>query len=153
MSENPSEECICLCEAEDLVDVFELVNKLNKKYEKLQRNNIHSLELTPTQHFILRELWESDGRQFKDLADECNCSRSTITGVIDTMEKKKLVIREAHPSDRRSLLVKLTKKGIELKSATPPLETMVKDCCSGINQEEIENLGHLLEKLLNSLCV
>ncbi len=153
MSENPSEECICLCEAEDLVDVFELVNKLNKKYEKLQRDNIHRLELTPTQHFILRELWESDGRQFKDLADECNCSRSTITGVIDNMEKKNLVIRKSHPSDRRSLLVKLTEEGKKLESSIPPLETMVKDCCPGINQKEIEDLGHLLEKLLNSLSI
>ena len=153
MSENPSEECICSCEAKDIVDVFELVNKLNKKYEKIQRDNIQKLELTTTQHFILRELWESDGRQFKDLADGCNCSRSTITGVIDNMEKKNLVIRESHPSDRRSLLVKLTEKGKKLKSSTPPLETMVNGCCEGIKQEEIESLGVLLEKLLNSLIV
>jgi len=151
MSDKPSEDCSC--EAKDVVDVFKLVNILNKKYEKLQRDNFQKLELTPTQHFILRELWEKDGRQFKDLAAECNCSRSTITGVIDTMEKKNLVIRESHPSDRRSLLVKLTEEGEKLEISIPPLEKMVNGCCEGINQEEIENLGHLLEKLLNSLNV
>lgn len=141
---------IC-CQPEDIVQVFKLINTLNKKYEKLQRNNIQMLELTPTQHLILRELWSSDGQQFKELAETCNCSRSTITGVVDTMEKKELVSRESHPSDRRSLLVKLTKKGEDLKTKTPRLESMVNGCCPEINEEEIKKLGELLQKLLNSL--
>lgn len=148
MNEEKTQVC---CQPKDIVDVFELINMLNKKYEKLQRNNIQQLELTPTQHFILRELWRSDGQQFKDLAETCNCSRSTITGVVDTMEKKELVSREANPDDRRSLLVKLTEKGKGLKKQTPPLESIVNGCCPGINQEEIEKLGELLQKLLNSL--
>ena len=150
MSEAPNKTC---CQPKDVVDVFDLINILNKKYEKLQRENIHELELTPTQLNILRKLWEKDGRQFKDLADGCNCSRSTITGVIDTMEKKEIVFREANLKDRRSIFVKLTVKGKKLRKTTPPLEAMVNGCCSGINQEEIENLGCLLEKLLNSLSI
>ncbi len=153
MNEESIESCGCICEAKDIVKVFELINKLHKKYEKLQRNNIQKLALTPTQHYIFRKLWEKDGRQFKDLAEGCNCSRATITGVIDTMERKELVFREANPKDRRSVLVKLTEEGKNLKSSTPPLETMVNGCCEGIKQEEIENLGVMLEKLLNSLIV
>ena len=144
------EKRIC-CQPKDVVDVFELINTLSKKYEKLQRENIQDLELTPSQHFILRELWNTDGQQFKDLAEKCDCSRSTITGIVDTMEKKKLVVRDSHPNDRRSLLVKLTDKGKNLKRVAPPLEKMVNGCCPGINQDEIEKLGELLEKLLNSL--
>ena len=150
MSETPNKNC---CQPKDVVDVFDLINVLNKKYEKLQRENIYELQLTPTQLYILRKLWEKDGRQFKDLADGCNCSRSTITGVIDTMEKKEIVIRDSNPDDRRSLLVKLTEQGKNLRKQTPPLESMVNGCCSGITQEEIENLGNLLEKLLNSLTI
>ena len=144
-----SEDTPCL--SEDTADVFELISKINKKYEKLQRKNIQELNLTPTQHFILRELWISDERQFKELADSCDCTRSTITGVVDTMEEHSLVTREKNPNDRRSTLVKLTEKGKELKNATPPIESMVNGCCPEINQEEIETLGKLLQKLLNSL--
>ncbi|MBY8982348.1 MAG: hypothetical protein KGD57_05335, partial [Candidatus Lokiarchaeota archaeon] len=39
--------------------------------------------------------------------------------VIDTMEKNELVKREQNPKDRRSTLVKLEKKGIDLKSQIP----------------------------------
>jgi DNA-binding MarR family transcriptional regulator len=148
--ENPKSTSDC-CKPQDIIDVFELINKLNKKYEKLQRDNIQKLELTPTQHFILRELWSVDGQQFKDLAEKCSCSRSTITGVVDTMEKKELVSRELNPDDRRSLFVKLTEKGKTLKKETPPLESIVNGCCPGINQEEIVKLGELLQKLLNAL--
>ncbi len=152
MSEEETPEC-CenSCKPENIVDVFNLINALNKKYEKLQRDNIQELELTPTQLFILSQLWESDGQQFKELAEKYGCSRSTITGVVDTMEKKKIVIRELHPSDRRSLLVKLTEKGKNLKKRTPPLESIVNGCCPEINQEEMKKLGELLQKLLNSL--
>ena len=112
------DSCDECCQPKEIVNVFELITTLNKKYEKLQRDNIQELELTPTQHFILSQLWESDGKQFRELAEKCECSRSTITGVVDTMEKKKIVIRELHPSDRRSLLVKLTEKGKNLKNIT-----------------------------------
>ncbi|MFX0023685.1 MAG: MarR family winged helix-turn-helix transcriptional regulator [Candidatus Hermodarchaeota archaeon] len=139
------------CLSEDAADVFELISKINKKYEKLQRKNIQELNLTPTQHLILRELWTADERPFKELADTCDCTRSTITGVVDTMEDHKLVTREKNPKDRRSTLVKLTEKGKKLKNATPPIESIVNGCCPEINQEEIETLGKLLLKLLNSL--
>ncbi|MFX1378719.1 MAG: MarR family winged helix-turn-helix transcriptional regulator [Promethearchaeota archaeon] len=139
------------CLSEDVADVFEIISKINKKYEKLQRNNIQELNLTPTQHLILRELWIADGQQFKDLADSCDCSRSTITGVIDTMEEHNLVTREQNPKDRRSTLVKLTEKGRKLKNTTPPIESIVNGCCPEINQKEMETLGGLLKKLLNSL--
>ncbi|MFX0067162.1 MAG: MarR family winged helix-turn-helix transcriptional regulator [Candidatus Hermodarchaeota archaeon] len=139
------------CLSENTADVFELISKINKKYEKLQRKNIQELNLTPTQHFILRELWMSDERQFKELAESCDCTRSTITGVVDTMEENCLVTREKNPNDRRSTLVKLTEKGKKLKNATPPIESIVNGCCPEINQEEIEILGKLLQKLLNSL--
>jgi DNA-binding MarR family transcriptional regulator len=38
-------------------------------------------------------------------------SRATVTGVLDTLVKRGLVRREPHPSDRRMVLVHLTKAG------------------------------------------
>ena len=149
MSENNPDKL--LCNPKNLTGVFELITKINRRYEKIQRKNIQNLNLTPSQHMILRQLWESDGRQFKDLAECCECTRPTITGVIDTMESNLLVTRESNPKDRRSLLVKLTDKGKNLKNDAPQLETMVNGCCSGINQEEIVSLGQLLQKLLDSI--
>lgn len=151
MKENSENSNNSQCCPEKTADVFELISKINKKYEKLQRKNIKELNLTPTQHLILRELWRNNGKQFKELADSCDCTRSTITGVVDTMEEHKLVKREKNPADRRSTLVKLTEKGKKLKNSTPPINSIVNGCCPEINQDEIEKLAELLQKLLNSL--
>jgi len=136
-------------------EVLELVHEINKKFEKMQRREISKTQedLTPAQYLLLRQLWERDGLQFKDLAVACNCSRSTVTGVVDTMEKKELVKRVAHKTDRRSILVKLTKKGRELKDSTPSLDSLLFPCCQGINADELRILTILLKRLSSSLTV
>ncbi|MFX1314643.1 MAG: MarR family winged helix-turn-helix transcriptional regulator [Promethearchaeota archaeon] len=131
-------------------EIFELINRINKKYKKLQRRIVKESNLTPSQYSILKELWESDEKPFKMLALACCCSQSTITGIIDTMEKNKLVTREANPNDRRSLLVKLTEKGKNLKSLPQPILLVVKDCCEGFKAEEVQKLTQLLKKLEKS---
>jgi DNA-binding MarR family transcriptional regulator len=131
-------------------EIFQLINILNKKYEKLQRRVVKSENLTPPQYSILMELWKSDGKQFKDLASACCCSPSTITGIVDTMEKNELVSREKNPDDRRSLLVRLTDKGKNIKSSTPPIKIILTNCCEGFTPEEADQLTFLLNKLSDS---
>ena len=144
-----SDEGVC----EGVTDVLELIHGINKKFEKMQRREITKTneDITTAQYLLLRQLWEKDGLQFKELAIACNCSRSTVTGVVDTMEKKGLVKRVAHPKDRRSILVKLTKKGRQLQESTPSLKSMTNNCCQGIEKPELDHLKFLLNKLSTSL--
>ena len=134
----------------DFSGIFQIIGKLNKKYEKLQRQIVKKDNLTPPQYSILTQLWESDGKQFKELASACCCSPSTITGIIDTMEKHNLVFRDSNPEDRRSLLVKLTEKGKKIETVTPPIKIILNNCCEGFTTEEVEKLNQLLNKLSNS---
>ncbi|MFW9874543.1 MAG: MarR family winged helix-turn-helix transcriptional regulator [Candidatus Thorarchaeota archaeon] len=138
------------CKTLNFSEIFQLINILSKKYEKLQRQIVKSENLTPPQYSILMELWKSDGKPFKDLASACCCSPSTITGIIDTMERNDLVYRENNPNDRRSLLVKLTEKGKEIKKITPPIKIILTNCCEGFTSEEVDRLTQLLNKLSNS---
>lgn len=150
MSENDSicdnDSCVIL----DFSEVFQLINTINKKFDKLQRQVVKKDNLTPPQYSILTELWKSDGKPFKELASACCCSPSTITGIIDTMEKNELVYRESNPNDRRSILAKLTPKGKEIIKVTPPIKIILNNCCEGVSPEEIELLTVLLRKLSNS---
>ena len=54
---------------------------------------------------------------------------ATITGIADTLEKKELETSNAHPHDRRSLLVMLTEKGRAVLQSTPGLEMKFGSCC------------------------
>ncbi len=139
--------CIVL----DFSEIYKLNNRINKKFEKLQRRIIQKENLTTAQYSILQQLWEKDGINFKQLADACCCSQSTITGIVDTMEKKDVVIRKMNPEDRRSVLVMLTDKGKKLESETPNINSILDNCCSGFDPNDIQLLTILLKKLDKSL--
>ena len=141
--------CIVL----DFSEIYKLTNRINKKFEKLQRKIIQKENLTTAQYSILQQLWKTDGVQFKSLADACCCSQSTITGIVDTMEKKDIVVRKQSPEDRRVWLVMLTEKGKILESETPKISSILDNCCSGFDPNDVEILTILLKKLDNTLLV
>jgi len=141
------------CVVIDFSEIYKLINRINKKFEKLQRRIIQKENLTTAQYSILQQLWKTDGVQFKTLANECCCSQSTITGIVDTMEKKDIVVRKMNPEDRRSVLVILTDKGKILENETPNINTILDNCCSGFDPNDIEDLTKLLKKMDNSFIV
>ncbi len=132
-------------------EIFQLIDLVNKKLKEIQRETIKEADLTPPQYFVLTLLWARDGRPFKELAAACYCSRATMTGIVDTLEKKELVNRAPNPEDRRSLLVELTEKGESLKRSTPSLEKIFRCCCAGLEPDEAQQLSRLLKKLDASL--
>ena len=152
MSDNHKSEdrnCVVI----DFSEIYKLINRINKKFEKLQRKIIQKENLTNAQYSILQQLWKTDGVQFKTLASACSCSQSTITGIVDTMEKKDIVVRKMNPEDRRSVLVILTDKGKTLEKETPNINTILDNCCSGFNPNDIEELTKMLKKLDSSLVI
>src|SRR5258707_13153922 len=42
-----------------------------------------------------------------DLANRCGVTRATMTGLLDGLQRKKLIRRESHQVDRRTVLVRL----------------------------------------------
>jgi DNA-binding MarR family transcriptional regulator len=132
-------------------EVFQLIELADKRLKRIQRETIRGADLTPPQFFVLTLLWEKDGRPFKEIAAAGHSSRATMTGIVDTLERKDLVTREPNPDDRRSLLVKLTEKGWSLQESTPTLEGIFRGCCVGLEPAEIQQLSRLLRKLNDSL--
>src|SRR5215210_3904865 len=47
-----------------------------------------------------------------ELADRAGVTRSTITGLLDGLEREGLITREGHADDRRKAVVRLTPAGI-----------------------------------------
>lgn len=133
-------------------EVFRLIEELQKRFIKFQTHILQEARLTLPQYYILSLLSVKDRRPFKELADELACTRATITGIVDTLEKKNLVCRTPHPEDRRSMLVNLTDEGTRLLLATPDLEQAFGSCCCDmLAQEETQELIRLLKKLSISL--
>jgi DNA-binding MarR family transcriptional regulator len=132
-------------------EVFQLIDDLEKRFIQLQTKTLKESRLTLPQYYILSLLMEKDGRPFKELAETLACTRATVTGIVDTLEKKALVARHPHPDDRRSMLVNLTDKGRALLQSTPGLEATFGCCCEALPPDESRELSRLLKKLSASL--
>ncbi|WP_353928537.1 MarR family winged helix-turn-helix transcriptional regulator [Desulfofundulus kuznetsovii] len=81
-----------------------------RKVQRYYENNLAPYGITPVQFYVLNALWQNDGMKFKDLAKSVNIDGSTLTGILDRMERGGYVERRDDPEDRRSLLVFLTDK-------------------------------------------
>jgi DNA-binding MarR family transcriptional regulator len=72
-------------------------------------------DLSPSQFNILNLLRiHSEGMTQIDLSHQLLTHRSNVTGLIDRMEKRRLVERRDVPGDRRSYRVVLTAEGLSL---------------------------------------
>jgi DNA-binding MarR family transcriptional regulator len=132
-------------------DVFELIDHAAKNLRRIERMTVSEAGLSPPQYHLLRSLWEHDRMPLKDLAKASNCSRATITGLIDGLEEKGLVRRVPNPEDRRSLLAELTETGRALREHTHALQSVYSECCEGLAPNQFQQLGVLLARLNYSL--
>lgn len=71
-------------------------------------------ELTPSQALVLRLLDES--HPMRELAQVLDYDASTITAIIDKLEHRSLVERQADPTDRRVRRIELTEAGRALRT-------------------------------------
>lgn len=72
-------------------------------------------DVTPVQYGVLYCLWELNLSNPKEIAETLHLENSTISGVLDRLEKKELIERNLSKEDRRCVEVKATSKADELK--------------------------------------
>ena len=123
--------------------MINVVGRLMKRslYLKLSDSGI-----TPTQWTVLMCLWEDDGLSFTELGKRLCFDHPTITGVVDRMEREKLVRRRRDHIDRRVVKVFLTQKGKNLEPSTAGMG-------ADVDKETVENLGKAERKQLEEWMI
>lgn len=96
-------------------ELGKLVNQLDLRITSHVRERAGRLDLTTAQAAALRELTEA--MTMSELAGKMSCEPSNATVVIDGLEKRGLIMRQPHPTDRRSKQVYLTPEGTERRAA------------------------------------
>lgn len=69
-------------------------------------------ELSASETNLIACLTETEPRRMKDLIEDTAQRPSTVTGVVDRLERRRLVERDVDPRDRRSFQVRLTPAGL-----------------------------------------
>ena len=110
-------------------------------------------DLTPVQYAVLYCLWENDKKSPKEIAERLKLENSTISGILERMEKKGLIKRMISKEDRRFIQIMLTEKGAALEEdVLAAVEKVNEEVMSVFSKEECENLKTQL-RLLAGLSV
>ena len=99
---------------DDLEALHSALSDFVKLYQFRNRDDRLPHGVTVAQAYGLRALWLGGALSMSELARALTVSVSTLTGVVDQLERKQLVQRVIDPQDRRSFRVELTVKGRKL---------------------------------------
>lgn len=105
--------------------------------------------VTPVQYAALEEIFKSPGLDQRTLATAIRFDTSTIGGVIDRLEKRGLVTRNASPADRRVRLLELTSEGEQVLAAIQPaVQSAQQAIVAPLSTTEQAQLVALTKKIL-----
>ncbi len=97
---------------------------------------------------ILYVLWQEDGVPIKTIAERCGLAITTLTTMLERMEKSGLIIRQQDSGDKRKILIFLTDKAKALKEDYDAVsDRMSAIFYQGFTEEEIRNFEEHLERI------
>jgi DNA-binding MarR family transcriptional regulator len=109
-------------------------------------------DVTVPQVMCLDELREKGSTTVAVLAGRLHLSASTTVGIIDRLEKKRLVTRTRSSTDRRSVVVEITEKGRIFMEKTPDLlHNKLHHTLAKLSEAEQVQLANSLESLVISI--
>jgi MarR family 2-MHQ and catechol resistance regulon transcriptional repressor len=114
---------------------------------------IQPFDLSPASGLVLSILSDSESPLPPNkIADRLIISRATVTGLIDSLERRGYVRRLPHPSDRRMLLIEPTDTGRQVADAFRPIvHQHQKVWMDVLNEKEQGQLINFLKRLQDPL--
>lgn len=114
--------------------IFFQLAKTSQHATRFWANKINGFNITAVQGMIINFLFVTDQITSSELGKRTMLDSATLTGILDRLEKSKIVERKQHPDDRRAIHVILTEKGKEIASK---LHAVAKDA----NKDFLANLS------------
>ncbi|MEO7908913.1 MAG: MarR family transcriptional regulator [Roseiflexaceae bacterium] len=110
-------------------------------------------DLTVPQFHTLLHLSYCDGEcKMSDLARSTHQSAASLTGVVDRLQEKRLVVRGRPDGDRRQVMVSVTEQGrVLLKAIKNARRVEMHSALTNIPPEEAGELLRLLDAMLSGL--
>lgn len=128
-----------------------LIKKANLEFDKIANQILAPYELTHTQFKILKFLYKAKPNTVRQLDIErfYSMTNPTVSGIIQNLEKKELVIRAANPKDGRSKVIDLTERAYTMETDLEKISEELEDVLTAnLNKEEQVELCRLLNKML-----
>ncbi len=131
------------------VHVFLVLWKAARAVESYAENSITDLEMCGSDFAVLEALLHKGPLPVNEIGKKILLTSGSITVAVDRLEKKILVERRAHGTDRRARIVHLTKEGRKLITRTyaEHAADMEKLAAASLTRAERRTLISLLKKI------
>jgi MarR family transcriptional regulator, organic hydroperoxide resistance regulator len=132
-----------------LAAISNIFRAANAVRNHMERNVLRDVDLSWSSFVTLFVLWIWGEMETGRLAEECAVSKGTLTGVLSTLEKRKLAARKPHQSDGRRVLVRLTPGGKRLITKIfPAFNQHEAKATERLTDKETRQLAHLLREIV-----
>jgi DNA-binding MarR family transcriptional regulator len=105
-------------------DITRKIGILIRRYARLRALHTKELaknyDLSVSQLLCLQCLYGNGKMSMTDIADNIMVNVSTVTGIVDRLERKGFIERLRQAGDRRIITIALTEKGRSLAANSPP---------------------------------
>lgn len=123
-----------------------LVNRINQNFVR------NGFDITAEQLKMLVVLWEEDGKTQNELGESVGKFKTSVTKLIDGLEKRKLIRRASHPTDRRSNIIYLTQLGKNIKKQLIPIiEETLEEAHKNISNDKLIVFTEVLREMEKNL--
>ena len=136
----------------DVAKISILIKKTALVFDKISNQLLRPYELTGSQFKILMVLYHAPDASVRqaDIENKFAMTNPTVTGLVQKLEVKDLVKRMPHPEDKRSKVLVLTDRAIEMKEELLALaDDLEAGMTKNLNESERELLASLLMKMLD----
>jgi MarR family transcriptional regulator, organic hydroperoxide resistance regulator len=132
--------------------VLETIVYLYTESRRITKDLARRAQLTGPQLTVLKGLEQIGSLSLTELSEHIRAQNSTVTGIIDRMERDDLVVRERSEADRRVVRIRLTKRGAQLARDIPvePMEAF-QGAIADLNATDMQDLLRILTKLAGSV--
>ena len=101
---------------------------------------------------ILYVLWQKDGISIKTLSEQCGLAITSLTSMLERMEKQGLLRRESDEKDKRKTLLFLTDRAYALREDYEDVSARMGTVFyEGFSEEEIRLFESFLHRVLDNL--
>lgn len=132
----------------DVDQVLEAIIYLYTESRRLTKELARRADLTGPQLTVVKLLEQIGDLSLSELSERIRAQNSTVTGIIDRMEREGLVTRERSKEDRRVVYIRLTTKGKKLAEEIPvePME-IFRGALESLSAAEVRDLMKILGKV------
>ena len=97
------------------------LRKIIRAIDMNSKKLVKRVGLTGPQLLILQEISRKVELTAGEIAKAVSLSQATVTGILERMEKRKLLNRQRSESDKRRIMVRITQEGEEILINAPPI--------------------------------